>query len=124
MLKFKNSGFKFWVECPTTYGNNFIVVRNVCKRRTWLTWVGHDPYEEKEETPVPSADHRWRERRLAQMQKKESSSSSDEDDNLPFGHSFKNKKIPPNVLFTQIRRVKILKELMPHQIYNHIDGIN
>jgi hypothetical protein len=50
-LKFKNSGFKFWVECPTTYGNNFIVVKNVCKKRTWLTWVDYDPYEEK---PDPS----------------------------------------------------------------------
>lgn len=54
LLKFKNSGFKFWVECPTTYGNNFIVVRGVCKRRTWLTWVDHDPYEERQEpAPLP-----------------------------------------------------------------------
>lgn len=45
------------------------------------------------------------------------------------GFSYHNKqlantKIHPNVLFTQIKRIKIVKELMPHQIYNHIDGIN
>lgn len=49
LLKFKNQGFKFWVECPTSWGNNFIVVRNVTKRRTWLTWVDYDPYEERDE---------------------------------------------------------------------------
>lgn len=49
LLKFKNLGFKFWVECPTSYGNNFIVVRSVTKRRVWLTWVDYDPYEEKHE---------------------------------------------------------------------------
>lgn len=49
LLKFKNLGFKFWVEYPTVYGNNFIVVRNVVKRRTWLTWVDFDPYEDKTE---------------------------------------------------------------------------
>ena len=27
ILKFKNSGFKFWVEWPTVYCNNFIVVK-------------------------------------------------------------------------------------------------
>ena len=49
LLKFKNQGFKFWVERPTSWGNNFIVVRNVTKRRTWLTWVDYDPYEERDE---------------------------------------------------------------------------
>ena len=49
LLKFKNHGFKFWVEYPTIYGNNFIVVRNVTKRRTWLTWVDYDPYEERDD---------------------------------------------------------------------------
>jgi hypothetical protein len=28
-------------------------VRNVCKKRTWLTWVDYDPYEEKPD-PSPS----------------------------------------------------------------------
>ena len=46
-MKFKNSGFKYWVEWPNAYCNNFIVVKNVCKRRTWLSWVDHDPYEEE-----------------------------------------------------------------------------
>jgi hypothetical protein len=41
------------VECPTTYGNNFLVVKNVCKKRTWLTWIDYDPYEEKPD-PSPS----------------------------------------------------------------------
>jgi len=27
ILKFKNSGLKFWVEWPTAYCNNFIVVK-------------------------------------------------------------------------------------------------
>ena len=27
-------------------------------------------------------------------------------------------------MYTQVRRIKIIKDLMPHQIYNHIDGIN
>jgi hypothetical protein len=49
LLKFKNLGFKFWVECPTTWANNFIVVRSVTKRRVWLTWVDYDPYEEKQD---------------------------------------------------------------------------
>lgn len=53
ILKFKNQGFKFWVECATVYGNNFIVVRNVVKRRNWLTWIDFDPYEEREPTPEP-----------------------------------------------------------------------
>lgn len=30
----------------------------------------------------------------------------------------------PNLLMTQIRRISIIKDLLPHQIYNHIDGIN
>lgn len=53
ILKFKNSGFKYWVEWPNAYCNNFIVVKNVCKRRTWLSWVDHDPYEERPEPPPP-----------------------------------------------------------------------
>lgn len=55
ILKFKNSGFKYWVEWPNAYCNNFIVVKNVCKRRTWLSWVDHDPYEERIE-PQPPAE--------------------------------------------------------------------
>lgn len=47
MLKFKNQGFKFWIEWPTVWGNNFIVVKQVTKRRNWLSWVDYDPYEEK-----------------------------------------------------------------------------
>jgi len=30
----------------------------------------------------------------------------------------------PNLIFTQIRKLKIIQELLPHQMYNHIDGIN
>ena len=30
----------------------------------------------------------------------------------------------PNLMFTQVRRQCIVKQLLPHQIYNHIDGIN
>jgi hypothetical protein len=47
VLKFKNQGFKFWVEYPYAWGNNFIVVKQVTKRRNWLTWVDFDPYEER-----------------------------------------------------------------------------
>lgn len=47
-LKFKNQGFKFWVEYATVWGNNFIQVKNVTKKRNWLTWVDHDPYEERD----------------------------------------------------------------------------
>lgn len=57
ILKFKNSGFKYWVEWPNAYCNNFIVVKNVCKRRTWLSWVDHDPYEERPEPPPPQPIH-------------------------------------------------------------------
>lgn len=55
LLKFKNSGFKYWVEWPNMYCNNFIVVRNVVKRRTWLSWVDFDPYEERPEPPIQEA---------------------------------------------------------------------
>jgi len=47
-IKIKNFGFKFWVECPTIWANNFIIVKNVVKKRTWLSWVNYDPYEERE----------------------------------------------------------------------------
>ena len=91
------------------------MVRGVCKRRTWLSWVDHDPYDEKSEEPVSPP-----------RKKAKAESSSDEDDNgpLPFGASFKNMKLSPNILFTQLKRLQIIKALMPHQIYNHIDGIN
>ena len=46
ILKFKNQGFKFWVEYATVWGNNFCVVKSVVKRRNWLTWVDYDPYDE------------------------------------------------------------------------------
>lgn len=49
--KFKSQGFKFWVEWATVWGNNFIIVKQVTKRRSWLTWVDHDPYDEK--PPLP-----------------------------------------------------------------------
>ena len=54
VLKFKNQGFKFWVEYPTVWGNNFIQVRAVTKRRNWLTWnADFDPYEEREPFVLP-----------------------------------------------------------------------
>ena len=37
------------MEYPFVYGNNFVVVRNVTKRRTWLSWVDYDPYEERDD---------------------------------------------------------------------------
>ena len=37
------------MECPTTWANNFFVVRSVTKRRVWLTWVDYDPYEERQD---------------------------------------------------------------------------
>ena len=47
-LQFKNKGFKYWVEYPSVWCNNFIVVRNTIRRRNWLSWVDHDPYEERD----------------------------------------------------------------------------
>ena len=47
-LQFKNKGFKYWVEYPSVWCNNFIVVRNTMRRRNWLSWVDHDPYEERD----------------------------------------------------------------------------
>jgi hypothetical protein len=44
--------------------------------------------------------------------------SEDEKNVNPYGPIF------PNIIYTQVRRVKIVKDLMPHQMYNHIDGIN
>ena len=29
-----------------------------------------------------------------------------------------------NLIWTQVRRPRILRELQPYQIYNHMDGIN
>jgi hypothetical protein len=47
MYKYKNIGFKFWVEYPTPWCNNFILVKNISKKRTWLTWIDFDPYEDR-----------------------------------------------------------------------------
>ena len=49
-------------------------------------------------------------------------SEADEPD--PNGEVQNRLPIWPNLIFTQVRRVKIVKDLLPHQIYNHIDGIN
>lgn len=115
LLKFKNLGFKFWVEYPTVYGNNFVVVRNVTKRRTWLTWVDFDPYEDKtEQLSYFNAQNKAIDNVAAKNQ--DSGDSDDEQSRAP--------PIFPNIIFTQVRRIKIVKELMPHQMYNHIDGIN
>jgi hypothetical protein len=46
-FKSRNFGFKFWVEYPTAYCNNFIIVKAAAKKRTWLSWLDFDPYEER-----------------------------------------------------------------------------
>ena len=44
-LKNRHQGFKFWVEMV---GNNFVVVKNACKKRNWLQWVDYDQFEPKD----------------------------------------------------------------------------
>jgi hypothetical protein len=73
----------------------------VTKRRVWLTWVDYDPYEERQECDNEHINE-----------------DSEYEEPQKFGVVF------PNVLFTQIKRLKIIQDLLPHQIYNHIDGIN
>jgi hypothetical protein len=58
ILKFKNQGFKFWIEWPTAWGNNFLVVKHVTRRRNWLTWVDYDPYEERAAILLPEPSDR------------------------------------------------------------------
>jgi len=173
LLKFKNSGFKYWVEWPNVYSNNFIVVKNVVKRRTWLSWVDFDPYEERPDPPAQPIQEAVKSTNESSQKpghhdEKETNTRQQKNNNTGSNRGSSKKrhgkhkleqtkahpppvepsdgqsndsaedandvsqqlvgpgtgKIFPNVIFTQVRRIKIVKELMPHQIYNHIDGIN
>jgi len=157
VLKFKNQGFKFWVEYPTVWGNNFIQVRSVTKRRNWLTWVDFDPYEDRELVqPMPisppkvekppvkvapppkekekndkAADHtpvkkgkKYKKQQLLEAEKADKSPKPVVEEEEKQILQRPDPISLPNLIFTQIRRIKIIKDLLPHQIYNHIDGIN
>jgi hypothetical protein len=126
-LQFKNKGFKYWVEYPSVWCNNFIVVRNTIRRRNWLSWVDHDPYEErdfnieeqliinttekeeKEPSPTKSSPDKTGKRGKGNKDKKEEEKEEVAAEVVKF-----KGPVLPNVIFTQIRRVKIIQNILPH----------
>ena len=76
-------------------GNNHPLVKSILKKRTWFsTHHNFDPSGETNNTQ----------------------------------NSFYNEEskfvAPPNLIWTQLRRPRLMHELTHNQIYNHLDGIN
>lgn len=93
-------GYKFWVE---NSGNNHSLVKQILKKRIWLTPCSdYTP-------PSQGANHHH------YHDGKNNSLFEDEDDQNRTG---------PHIIWTQLRRTKIMRTLTLDQIYNHIDGIN
>jgi hypothetical protein len=127
-LQFKNKGFKYWVEYPSVWCNNFIVVRNTIRRRNWLSWVDHDPYEERdfnieEQLIINTAAAAEKEKEEKEKEVSPQKSSPDKNGKRAKGKAAEKEEkekeivpevvkfkgpVLPNVIFTQIRRVKII----------------
>ncbi|CDW74359.1 tubulin-tyrosine ligase family protein [Stylonychia lemnae] len=94
----KPKTYKFWVECS---GNNHNLVKQIIKRRNWI---------------ILAADY--------SPDQQIYSNNNSEDDSPTREDNQKTQSIYPNLIWTQMRRPKLMKELRTDQIYNHLDGIN
>eukprot|EP00347_Sterkiella_histriomuscorum_P016826 403351706 len=91
--------FKFWVECS---GNNHNLLKQIIKRRNWMILA--NDY---------SPDYQI-----------EAGENEGEEGSPQKGNDTQNKVVYPNLVWTQMRRPKLMKELRHDQIYNHLDGVN